>query len=469
MLTSSDFAIFGKHGAKGTRVARTVLKAFAVLAFATAVNFALCFALVPYGTKSEIMWTDYRQTDDIDTVVMGSSLLQRGCDPQALDSSLGVHAFNMSTPGQQPEESLLGLKKAIAEHDIHTVVYGVGISEMQDASYLHPGRAYILYKDAGYPAAYAHDAATCLSNPGCFKGRDSLNWAFPWIYNHVDVNAQVISTVKRNVGMRLDGTSVYDAAQLNEPGWTYYGRGYGSYSKCFDFDRGEADLYMDRFGTNRLDANKLRVLQQMAQLCAENNVDFIVIHPPMPAFNVLGAGDLYFEYSQEIAQMVESSGGTYYDFNMAKPDLFAIDHAYFSDREHLNRRGAQVFTESLSKLIAMRQAGEDATGLFYSREQWEDSIDSIDLVKLAVHADGVEISAAADALAGKNVVSEYQFCIQYPGSDAWDVVQDWSPQATCSFSGDSEQASAEVRVNVRPVGADVEYQRYRIEPVSYGM
>ena len=32
------------------------------------------FALAPYGSKSEVIWSEFRQTDDIDTICLGSSL-----------------------------------------------------------------------------------------------------------------------------------------------------------------------------------------------------------------------------------------------------------------------------------------------------------------------------------------------------------------------------------------------------------
>ena len=78
---------------------RRIVTALVFVGVLAVVDVLLCFALQPYGEHTELMWREYRQTPEIDTILVGTSTTAYGLKPQVLDENLGSRSFNMSTPG----------------------------------------------------------------------------------------------------------------------------------------------------------------------------------------------------------------------------------------------------------------------------------------------------------------------------------------------------------------------------------
>ena len=81
---------------------RSALIALALIVVAGLANLGLSLALEPYGTITELIWSQYRALEqgEIDTLCLGSSYAHRSFDPAAIDSTLGSESFNFATPAQ---------------------------------------------------------------------------------------------------------------------------------------------------------------------------------------------------------------------------------------------------------------------------------------------------------------------------------------------------------------------------------
>ena len=78
-------------------------------------NLLLSYFLVKANGPSEVMWKDFRKTEKIDTVYLGSSFSQMTFNPYIIDENTGWNSFNMGTPGQpldQTKEALKTYKKS---------------------------------------------------------------------------------------------------------------------------------------------------------------------------------------------------------------------------------------------------------------------------------------------------------------------------------------------------------------------
>ena len=100
------------------------------------------FVLTPYGMKSQVVWSEFRQQENLDAVCLGSSLAARSYDPAIIDPLCGGTSFNMGTPSQHTAESYLGLREAIEHHDLQRVYYGVDFSNFIGEGALYPARDY---------------------------------------------------------------------------------------------------------------------------------------------------------------------------------------------------------------------------------------------------------------------------------------------------------------------------------------
>lgn len=131
------------------RIFKTAMKIVGVLAFVVVLNSAVSFAFVPYASKCDLTWQEYRQQDDLDLAFVGNSRTAHAFDPGVVGDELGVSAFNTCTQGQLIEESYLAVKKVVDEHHPNTIVFGFDFCDVQGNEFTNPGRAFIKAKDKG--------------------------------------------------------------------------------------------------------------------------------------------------------------------------------------------------------------------------------------------------------------------------------------------------------------------------------
>ena len=419
---------------------------------------ATAFALCPYGSKSQVAWTEYRAQDSIDTLCIGTSLGAQCYDPAIVDEALGCSSFTMCTPVQTPAESYLTLKEALEKHKVTRVFYAVDFAQFWMEYAMYPGRVYLNEKWKGDDVAQRlSDMAYAMPDFSWLLTEKSLNWLFPWTEHRVG-----FSMVGENVAMQLNGTSVIDAAARNmregDNIWVYYGRGYGNYDNQCNFNSDAQDLYTD-LGIGPLQDENMRYLADLCDLCAENGIELVAFVPPRPDFNVVTLQDYYDEYTAQLKGLIEERGGVYYDFNLARPELFKSQESYFWDWEHCNAEGARVVSAALAKAVQMQHAGADMGALFMTYDEKLASIDAISIVTLkeTVGDDGT-VELTAECLTGTNVKPEYQF-LAGPRGGELQVIRDWSPEGTCTFTPPAEGVYT-VRVNARQQGSAAEFEKF---------
>ena len=437
------------------------------------VSVALCNALltlvfVPYGSKSELAWTDYAKEDKIDCVVVGTSTSMRNIDPRILDEQLDVKSFNFATPSQMLDESYVAVRTVAEDHDIKRVILGLSHSQLLRSAKPNPGSPFMYERSRVVNLQQQLEGVGYLMfNSGAISEPASLNMLFPWVSGMVSKSP---AAIVENAQMKLDGTSLYDAAKANEPGVTYCGKGFSGKTKKLNYNGSEATSYFaqqrrDDVGVNSgkansIDPSRKRVLIDLCDYCQEHGIELIAVAPPLASFNIIEYGSDYFELGHEVHDLVESHGGRYFDINLARSELFDPKESYFSDAEHLNFDGATAFTSSLCELVAAVDKGEDVTELFMAGEdEYLASVDRISCVfaETSASKNGVEITARA--LAGSEIEVEYQFCLRE--GDSWVAVRGWSTDPVATLKPvDGIRGPFKVRVNTRQVG-NKDVERYR--------
>jgi hypothetical protein len=68
------------------------------LSLSSPANVIINLGFELYSSLANVMWDEYRSaaSENIDTVVVGSSTGQRSFDPAVLDATLGATTFNMA-------------------------------------------------------------------------------------------------------------------------------------------------------------------------------------------------------------------------------------------------------------------------------------------------------------------------------------------------------------------------------------
>ena len=453
----------GEDAPKAQRsVLRCIVETLVIVGIVVGLDVLLVYVLFPYGSVSEVVWSEYasRADQNIDTVIVGSSTGQRSIDPNALDSALGTSTFTLASPAQPIENSYLAVSEAISSHHVRRVIMGVDYETMSLDPWDKGTVTYVQAKAAheSLPKALA-DYAWLLTTPEFPSSAKFLEVLFPWTLVHVKDG---VSSIVKNVQMRLDGTTVIEAFNARDISWKYVGKGYGNYDYLLDSSNAKNDMSPTWHGTPSFTDDNMATLQKIIDLCRENGVQLVVVATPRPAFNVLCYGDTYPQQMSRLRDAVEAGGGVFLDANLLGRGVFAPKDSDFADGEHLNATGAEAFSATLAEYLKRIDAGEDVSSLSYSYEDWSDylaSIDYISAVTLDGSVDDGVATLAATPYTGTNVQVEYQFCLCDADGNVTSVLRDWSTDAsvTCAVPADG---SLSVRVNARQVGSRVDFERY---------
>lgn len=442
------------------RIFKTLAHVAAVVALACALNALAMFVLEPCASENRMTWNDYRAQDHIDMVFLGTSIPDRAFDPHTVDAVMGTESFNLCSPAQYLEESLLGLKKVLAEHHPKTVVYGLEFDSITGDSFPDPGRAFIRYKNEGDLGAALSDTLWCLSNERCYTTANSINWLFPWVNEHIFL---LPVDIKSNVKVKLGGEPDPGASWAK---WQPLGKGFSNDDNRLDYNEGYTFVYSETLKLEPFSDVKLQTLAEMCALCQENGTEFVVAMPPIPVFNIFDYGDAYFERQQIARDFVEAHGGTFYDFNMAKPELFDLKRTdLYADSQHCNRTGAQVFSDAFARVMLRHEKGEETASLFYTKEEYEREMNYVDL--LSVEMKQIEGGARikGHAVAGPQAQLEYQVCVWNDTRGDWNELRSWSEDFSYDFVPEHE-GEYRVRMNVREKGSEVPYSRYGVVTVT---
>lgn len=452
-----------------------ILKVLFALAVFVILDVLITFARAPYGSKSQVAWSEYarEQKGDIDTLIVGSSTVMAGLDPAVLDEELGTYAYNLATPDQWLEESLVGIRTAYEDHGIKRVILGLTHAQVLREGTPNPSSAYMFRRgQVVSPRQNAEGICYLLFDAGAMGERESVTMLFPWVSNHVDNN---VSATRKNLRMKLDGTTLLEAAEVSEKGWTYKGKGFGTYNGTLDYNTGSASYFaQDKRGdlgkteenSGTINTQRAAVLRQICAYCDEHDIELIAVAAPMPAYNVIEYGDNYFAVGSRLKELMEAGGARYWDFNLARGELLQMDEELFRDTEHMNGQGAEAFTRALCRVIREADEGHDVDDLFYGQDEYLGSIDTISCVfcDASCEADGIHLTARA--MTGSDVDVEYQFCEEIDGE--WQAVRDWSTDARCVVVPDGgAHGMANLRVNARAVGSNAEFDRYRTLKAMY--
>ena len=451
--------------AQSSRILPRILKVLLAVAFFAACNAAITFALVPYGSKSQVIWSDYKQEvavaqetgEGIDTLFIGTSMLHHAVNPVEFDKLAGTHSFNMATPMQTIDESMMGIQTAYEDFGIKRVVLGVSWGELRRGG--ASGMASPFTSERGKavgPARQLQTTAKFLFGYGYWNTVDSINFLFPWSASYVGASPGVIMD---NVRLKLSGLDVYEAGNVVEPDWHHVGQGYGEYSRRLDYDDYGFLYYSENPDagaicnpTDPISANRAARLREICEYCAAHDIELTVVGLPLPAFNIVSAGEAYDAQNAELRALLAGYDEEYYDFALAKPELFDPQPDWYYDFEHLSDVGGRAFTEMFAQFLARVEAGEDVSDLFY--DSWADYVASVNYLSAVwgkAAADGEGVHLTAQAFCSPAVRVEYQFQLLDSATGAWRVVRDWSPEATYDYAPE-ERGALTYRVLARAAG-----------------
>ncbi|MBR2403880.1 MAG: SGNH/GDSL hydrolase family protein [Lachnospiraceae bacterium] len=339
----------------------------AYLAVLLLMNAFLSFVLEPARGSSELMWKQYYKEDDIDTIFIGSSLCLTSFDPYIFDERLGVKSFNMGTPLQAMPQTVRSLEVAIADHDIKTVIFGMGFSTLK---YEAVEEAELTYEKArarekGGIQGFVEGLKYIYSD-GVRTDEKSVNYLFPWLYNRVDLSPSVIIN---NVKSKIELWQEELRGEQNKADRTFH-KGYQNETQhVVDYEY-KWDGVSDRFYSDDFNADMMAEFEKIIRICQDNEIDLIVVNTPHPSYDVISCYEYYDRNEDEFLAVCDAYGIDYYDFSLAKPEVYEPKAEYYADHEHMNQIGSQIFSERVCDLLLRRVQGENMDVHFYDAKEF---------------------------------------------------------------------------------------------------
>ena len=450
---------------------RRIVTALVFVGVLAVVDVLLCFALQPYGEHTELMWREYRQTPEIDTILVGTSTTAYGLKPQVLDENLGSRSFNMSTPGQIIDNVLATVETACADHQIKRVFMCVGYETLLEDPYINLSTVFTQAKIQGEPPAQAlSDIGRLLGYRYFFERHESLTGLFPWAYDHVPLSP---SNVADNIKNRME-CDVFEAGERwcarYSPKWSYEGQGYGGYHIGLKAEAKHGDI-VGHYGADKpVSPYSLDAFKSMCAFCKQQGVRLYVLGALYTPSAVEAYESHYIERMQALKEIVEAQGGTYLDLNMLHRSELDPAVDFFWDHVHLTDKGAIETSKAVSRLVKRIEAGEDVSGLFYSYDQadWDayrasiDFVDSLDYTH-EVTQEGARIEAQART--GTQTPVAYQLEVK-DDSGQWRVAQAFGSASEFTLPRDGRDATT-IRITARATNGHQDQDRSVVGTVSF--
>ena len=330
-------------------------------------NMLLSFALEPARGASAIMWNSYYEQEEIDTIFIGSSLCQGTFDPYIFDEKLGVKSFNMGTPLQAVPQTVRALEVAIEDHNIKTVIFGMGFSTLKYEGLLEAELTFekSRVREMGGVEGFVESMAYLWSEE-IRASEKSIHYLFPWLYNREEISGDgMLANMKLKLrqmqekyfGIPIEDNQIFHKGYQNHDGMVF------NYDNMW-----ETNTY--RYYDEELNAEMMASLEEIMTICRQHEIELIVVNTPHPYFDVVSCYEFYEQNQNEVKKLCDRYGVDYYDFSLAKPEIYAAKAEYYSDYEHLNLEGSQVFCEQLCDFLIRRENGENMEEYFYSMEEF---------------------------------------------------------------------------------------------------
>ena len=334
-------------------------------------NSVMTFVLCAEDSYSEIMWNEYYEMSELDMVYVGSSVCQCSFNPYLIDEILGTTSYNMGTPAQPVDLTLQAIKIAIEEHNIKRVVWGFGYfvfltenSTSAETSFLRA-----LNKNKTLSEKIAIDLSYVFADDTIGKSK-SVNYVFPWVYNHVPLS---VNDVVSNVRNKFMNRNSEHTLQVEAENIAYVGRGFSNYLPVIDYST-QYDENSREFYQSEIKEKSVREMQEIGELCEKYGVELIIVNTPRPVFDVAEYGDEYYEIYLWLKELFASYNAEYFDFNLAKPEIFESRPEYYYNYEHLNSAGAQAFSQDFAYFLQMKNEGTDMNQFFYNWEEYQATV-----------------------------------------------------------------------------------------------
>lgn len=187
-------------------------------------------------------------------------------------------------------------------------------------------------------------------------------------------------------------------------------------------------------------------IRQVIQLCEEKGIALTFFSAPMPDFLLVASGE-YDQYIEFMDSLLEGSSAQYYDFNLCKPQYLSLTENNFKDDNHLNTKGAKIFSGLFSEYFAGGLSGEN---IFYGSYQEKIAAQKDTVYGVVVKDNKEKGELSLEAVTNADSMEEIFYIAERTGRDGQSVTQKSSICGLLPYSS-GESGIVDIRVYFKGV------------------
>ena len=333
---------------------RFVLRLCAFLLVLCVVFAGLNYLMVNTNTFMRLALHElYTSQQNIDLLVLGSSVAYLSFDPAVLEAQTGLHTFTLGSGNQPLVATEALLREVLATNHPKACIYAMHWNVLTQ-----PARGTPFYN---YPVL---DALRPSWNRlgfllQAYPGELLLRGLVPFTRadEKRDLNRNL--TVKRSAAFREYAPSVNDSEKLR-----YVGQGFVAGTPQVPGQIGPVSLYMPPQSASislTLNEDALSHLLALKRLCEANGIALLLCATPTPMASMatLNRQDEITALYREVAKRTALP---MLDYNLWKQPLGDAD---FCDDTHMSVQGAAQFSASVGSVLWRALEGDSLSDLFY--------------------------------------------------------------------------------------------------------
>lgn len=318
-----------------------VIKCMVILMTMIIINF--CF-VGDVHSYTRIMMDELYEDDYITLFFLGTSHMYYSLDINNIEKETGLNAFCAGSARQQMIDSYYLLREANEKNGVKMVFLDV-IYTIQQSDENEEVKTYFI---TDYMRAGRNKYVYLWDSIGV---NGFLNDIFPVMHRAYFS----LETVKEHFTKEYKNNS-YEYVTYKDEG--YGGQGFAWSCKTIS----EGTEFKDPVVIDKdkvLSDFSLEYLYKIIEYCQENGIKLILIDPPIPDATLVAAEN-FQAYIDAIRKIADDNGLEYLEFNLIREDILSLEATDFQDNIHLNRVGAEKFTN-----IFCRMLNSEITSPFY--------------------------------------------------------------------------------------------------------
>lgn len=306
------------------------------------VNGLLSFLFIPYQyTRVNI---HKLETNDYDTLILGSSHGGSAIDPAVLRKLDGRSAYNAAAGGQYPLDNYYLLLDALKGHEVERVIY-----ECDPSYWLHTDP---FNRNARYQLGQMAPSWVRLRYfLDAFSGKDIRYVFMPWCFY-----STAWPEIRDRVRLKLSPAYAnYEIGIFQDSAQVFTEDGFTAIADSSEGSREIPQLAFTEASAASVEKN-LAYVERLCRLCRDRGIALTVVTTPLPETTRRENEAFYREAHAMIASLASDCGARFLDYTspVGTDEMSRLDHDYadeaFSDAEgHMRVSTAQAFTAALAE------------------------------------------------------------------------------------------------------------------------